>query len=99
MVLALLLTLLTFLHTEAAVQNKVEGTLTFDKETIQLKNIYVFQQEDELAVFMTDTSVSPEKIPYDIVDVAREGKIAGFPVPIGPYRSSTCINICLRKKI
>ena len=82
LVLAVLLNLLTFLHAEAAVQNKVEGTLTFDKVTIQLKNIYVSQQEDEVAVFMTDKSVPPDKIPYDIVDVAGEGKVAGFSVGI-----------------
>jgi len=82
LVFAVLVTFLVFLHSEAAAQNKVEGTLTFDKETIQLKNIYVFQQEDEVAVFMTDNPVPQDKIPYDIVDVANEGKVVGFSVGI-----------------
>ena len=42
LVLVVLVTLLTFFHADAAAQNKVEGTLTFDKETIELKYIYVF---------------------------------------------------------
>ncbi len=60
-VLATLVTLLTVFHTEAVAQNKVEGTLTFEKETFQLKNIYVFQQKDEVSVFMTETPVSPAR--------------------------------------
>lgn len=81
-VLAALVTLLAIFHTEAAAQNKVEGTLTIDKKTFQLKNIYVFQQKDEVSVFMTETPVSPDKIPYDIGDLANEGKVIGFSVGI-----------------
>ena len=52
--------LITFV-TETKAQNTVEGTLTVNDETIPLNNIYVFQQEDEVAVFMTDVPVPPDK--------------------------------------
>ena len=80
--LAAVVTLLTFFHGEAGAQNNVEGTLTVDNETFQLKNIYVFQRDDEVSVFMTVNPVPPDKIPYDIVDLAAEGKVTGFSVGI-----------------
>jgi len=82
LLLTVVVTLLTFFHAEAGAQNKVEGTLTVDNETFQLKNIYVFQWDDEVSVFMTVKPVPPEKIPYDIVDLAAEGEVTGFSVGI-----------------
>lgn len=75
-------TLMTTDHAEAAEQNKVEGTLTVDNETIQLKHVYVFQRDDEISVFMTAAPVPQDKIPYDIGDLAAEGKATGFSVGI-----------------
>jgi hypothetical protein len=79
---AILVTLSTTFSTEVKAQNSVEGTLTVNEETFQLKYIYIFQQEDEVAVFLTDAQVSPDKIPYDIIDLANEGGIHGFSVGI-----------------
>lgn len=80
--LAVHMAMLTMFITETEAQNSVEGTLTVNDETIPLKNIYVFQQDDEVAVFMTDVPVPPDKIPYDISDLANEGKVRGFSVGI-----------------
>jgi len=40
--------------THANAQNSVKGTLTVSEETFQLKYAYVYEQGDEVAVFMTD---------------------------------------------
>ena len=80
--LAILVTMLATFNTEVEAQNSVKGTLTVNDETFQLKYIYIFQQEDEVTVFMTDAPVPLDKIPYDIGDLANEGKIHGFSVGI-----------------
>ena len=67
-------------------QNRVTGTLTVSNETFELKHAYVFEQGDEVAVFMTDNPVSPDNVPYDLGDLAYEGKLHGLS--FGVFKST-----------
>ena len=58
-------------------QNSVEGTLTVNDETYELKHAYVYQQDDEVVVALTDNPVTQDNVPFDLADLAYEGEIHG----------------------
>jgi hypothetical protein len=58
-------------------QNSVEGTLTVNDETYELKHAYIYQQDDEVVVALTDNPVTQDNVPFDLADLAYEGKIHG----------------------
>jgi len=87
--LTILINLSTTFSMEAEAQNSVKGTLTVNEETFQLKYAYVYEQEDEVAVFMTDNPVSQDNVPFDLGDLAYEGKIHGFSVGISKSKKQT----------
>jgi len=78
LVLTILITFSATFTTHANAQNSVTGTLTVSDETFQLKHAYVYEQGDEVAVFMTDNPVSQDNVPFDLGDLAYEGKLHGL---------------------
>lgn len=84
----ILIILSTILGTEAGAENNAKGTLTVNDEIFQLKYAYVYEQEDELVVALTDNPVSQENVPFDLGDLAYEGKIHGLSVGISKQQKN-----------
>ena len=80
--LTIFITLSAIMNTETVAKNSVTGTLTVNKEIFQLKHAYVYEQEDEAAVFFIDNPVSQDNVPFDLGDLAYEDKIHGFSIGI-----------------
>jgi hypothetical protein len=74
----IMMTFLLVFCAEALAQKSVEGTLTVNNETYPLKHAYVYQQEDEVVVALTDNPVTQDNVPFDLADLAYEGKIHGI---------------------
>jgi hypothetical protein len=89
LILVIIISMSTASGTEQGTQNNVKGTLTINEDTFQLKHIYVFEQEDEVAVFMTDNPVSQDNVPYDLGDMAYEDKLYGLSIGISKSDKST----------
>ena len=73
------LTLLLFAYGgKAEAQNSIEGTLTVNDETYELKHAYVYQQDDEVVVALTDNPVTQDNVPIWRTWLMR-GKSMVFP--------------------
>ena len=75
-------------------QDSVEGTLTVNEVTYQLKYVYINELfGDELIVCMLDKPVSKEKCPDYVPEIAATGEIHGLSIGIsksekGPFKDS-----------
>jgi hypothetical protein len=88
-ILTILLTISTTFGTASGTENSVKGTLTVNEETFQLNHVYVYEQDDEVAVFMTDNPVSQDNVPFDLGDLAYEGKLHGLSFGISKSTKKT----------
>jgi hypothetical protein len=66
-------------ETEVPVKKECQPfvNLTVNNETYELKHAYVYQQDDEVVVALTDNPVAQDNVPFDLADLAYEGKIHG----------------------